>query len=474
MKRYRPKTRDIPIVACLVASALAHADGIDVSGVAGPALLLWAIAHPIGTIQALSKVPEIRRNTELFQIAFKQCEAEQKNIPPSFDIDSFVDEGARLTSDEIFEFLAKRKVKAIYIRPQPINGSELLRFGSGGREGGWTYARQDVRDPPNAAYIKLEILGKDAGHCLPDSWMPHGQRERYESAPLLPNTCLAGTFTDKPEARYVIRYRPTDVILDKQFGVWAILDLSTNREIASLTTIDTPANPSWGAVSCSAPYTALVWRIRPDVRLASGRVMDEVQVVASPSINEIGTQLEPPIAVRAEVSRFTAPTRGTHNFQKTFQRQYSNAGWEAAVAEASQVGFGNYGPGLIDWRAKTLTYLRVEGSTPLSSSLTVVANAQGYYVLQRNWQDMLPRRLIRYNQQGRFEWAVDIRTDGPECASFPWAIETLPTTIVLRNPACDKGTTGINWTIKKEDIPYFRRSESKSLTAEQTSRGTTR
>lgn len=72
----------------LACATTAQAAAPDYTGLAGPAVFLWAIGHPVETLKGL----------------------------------------ASLRADLIHELLLKRHVKALDVRPQPVNDGKAFQF----------------------------------------------------------------------------------------------------------------------------------------------------------------------------------------------------------------------------------------------------------------------------------------------------------------------------------------------------------
>lgn len=453
----RTKVRQIIIITMMSWSCTSQAGTSDPIGVAGPALLFLAITNPLSTLQALSKIPDERRRTELFTMAWKQCDEEAKSLPEFFDIDSFIDDGAGLQTSLIFELLIKRRIKSIYIRPSPINNGQDFRLGipDGSNERVWHISQSAVPNLNQAVYAKLELASLPSGACLPAYAMPSDASTRIGRAPMLPDTCLAVTYTDRPQARFALTYRPSAKVLETQFGYWSIVDLTSNSPIASLTTIDSPSSPGRGAggrSDCRAPYSVLAWKIAPAAVQKSSMTVQEVKVQPSIRPSDIASRIGPlklvtPVVTNLSHTKSEAKIR--------FSAEIYSEGWQLAVSEAKQNGWGHYGSSILDWEQLTLKELLANEDTKVYGRWAVATSDKGFFVFPDDWKRSEKNLLARYDASGSFEWAVEINRSWDRCSIRPLAVETTPTSIVLRAPCGDK--EGVSWEISKKDIPYYER-----------------
>lgn len=449
-----------------VVSTLALAG--DTAGVSGSLWFLWGLGRdPIGVMQGLGGNADEERRRKLYGMAIKRCEAETKLLPDAFDITSVIDEGASLRSDLIYELLVRRGVRAIYVQPMlgvtGTNGIKFLRYGlpNGEGSGDWTYK---PAVPLPLPFIKLELASRESGRCAanPEFSRPNdGGDDRFSRPPLLPNTCLAISTTNKPDAQVVLRYLSAKDIGDEEFGRWSLVDILNGKVIASLTTIDIPPRVSSEArhgasTDCRSPYSVLAWRVQPKT-LHGGEFSVEMHDVApDPPISELWKQKRSLTPIIPTVTRSLDPKYGSDKYKLLFGEDLYPIAWSTAVAEAVSSGRGHYVHSILDWNTRKLGRLRDDDMKKGYSSVMVRAADAGYFVFSNDWRGSDSEQLLaRYNHEGKLDWAVKIAATGPNCFGGPRAVEVSPTHIALRTPSCDGGIAGTNWEIRKLDIPFY-------------------
>lgn len=469
------------MIPALCLTSLAYAAASDYSGLAGPAMLLWAISHPIETIKGLFRIPGDRRRQEAYAHAIAKCQAEERTLPNSVEIDSFIDEGAALRGDLIYELLLKRNVKAIYVRPQPVGDGKELRYGypDGEYIGQFTYPASASPQPKGSRYIKLELGHEDEKNCLPEGWTPLYIQDRYKIPPALPKTCLAYSFTDKPQTHYALRYDPTRRIANEQFGIWSIVDLATQKAIVSLTTVDSPPQvSSGGPADCRSPYTVLAWRIKPDSNSQNTYLVKQTTIVASPSFPELIAKSDSLPLIQMSTAK--TPFRNGE-WEAGGSVSALRTRWHEAVDEAKKSGVGHYsgeGAGyrfspdyrieagahgrgrLLDWSTRNLIGLQlVETGSVVRGSINwdVSASERGFLVFTNEWGNGKSQIVARYSINGTLDWAVQVpRVPKPgNCGFGPREAWTTDAEIVLSQPSCNN-TEGTEWRIKKRDIPFYK------------------
>lgn len=141
-------------------------------------IFLYSIIHPVETIKEISKLNEQERNMELRRLAIKQCEAEARELPETFDIDEFVDEGASLRTTLLLKLLIDRQVRAIYVRPIKESNAWRIARPDGGMDSIWRAADSTL------GYVKLEFGYRSSGKCLPEKQMPIYQWRQFDNPPL--------------------------------------------------------------------------------------------------------------------------------------------------------------------------------------------------------------------------------------------------------------------------------------------------
>lgn len=474
----RRRTAGIAVAIQLIGfTSWAFAAAPDYTGLAGPAIFLWAISHPIETIKGLSKIPAERRRQEAYRLAITQCEAEEKILPKSVEIDSFIDEGAALRGKLIYELLLKHNVKAIYV--QPTGDSKKLRYGypDGEGLGNFTYPASEATQPKGSRYIKLELGREDENTCIPAAWAPLYTQDRYKIPPALPKTCLAYSFTDNPQTHYALRYKATQKISDEQFGMWSIVDLTTNKALASLTTVDIPPRVNSGEpLDCRSPYTVLAWRIQSDPSKLNPFRVKQTTVVASPPFLDL-------IAKRDGLPLLQMRTIKTPFSSGEWGQTALHARWHDAVFEAKTSGIGHYlgnkagyrmsqddriyegahGAGhLLDWSQRNLIGLQLtETGTQIRKSINwdVSTSEGGFLVFTTDWGKDNNQIIARYNISGTLDWAVQIPgvTELNGCGFGPRQAWATDTEIILSQPSCNN-KEGIEWRLQKKDISFYKLS----------------
>lgn len=458
-------------------------------------MFLWAITHPIETIKALAQLPADKRRQEAYRLAIAQCEAEEKLLPKSIKIDSFVDEGAALRGDLIYELLLKRNVKAIYVQPQPTDDGKALRYAypDGEYIGRFAYPASKAPQPTGSKYIKLELGREEEGNCLPAGWTPLYIQDRYKIPPALPKTCLAYSFTDNPQTHHSLRYEQNQKVSDEQFGTWSIVDLATNKAIASLTTVDLPPRVNSGGPSdCRSPYTVLAWRIRPDPNKQNLFAVSQSIVVASPPFLELIAQRDslPLIQTRAAKTPFAKGEWEAGSNQTAL-----HARWQDAVDEARHSGMGHYdgqGAGyrlspdyqiyegahgrgrLLDWGQRNLIGLQlVETGTQIRTGINwdVSASEGGFLVFTTDWGKDENQLVARYNGDGMLDWAVQIPgvLEIKGCGFGPRQAVATDTEIVLSQPSCNN-KEGTEWRLQKGDISFYKNPAARARKPNTSSR----
>ena len=429
---------------------------------------------------SVSRIPENKRQ-DAYSLAIKQCRAEEKLLPKTIGIDSFIDEGAALTGDLIYELLLKRNVRAIYIRPQPTDDGTALRYAypDGEYIGHFTYPISTASQSKGAKYIRLELGHEEEGNCLPAEWTPLYVQDRYKIPPALPKTCLAYSFTDKPDTNHSLRYEKSQNFSETDFGVWSIVDLASNGVIASLTTVDLlPRVSSGGPSDCRSPYTVLAWRITPNPNKQSGFAVRQSIVVASPPFPELVAQRDRLPLIQAMTAK-TPFVKG--EWEAGGSESALHARWQKAVDEARHSGLGHYdgqGAGyrfspddrieqgahgrgrLLDWTQRNLIGLQlVETGTKIRTGITwdVSASEGGFLAFTTDWEKNSNQIVARYSRDGTLDWAV--RFPGvPEitgCGFGPRQARATDTEIVLSQPSCNN-KEGTEWRIQKGDITFYK------------------
>jgi hypothetical protein len=469
------------MVGWLCCAASAHAAAPDYTGLAGPALFLWALGHPLDTIKGLASVPAERRRQEAFRMATAQCEAEQKGLPESIEIDSFIDEGAALRGDLIYELLVKRSVKAIYVRPQPVSDGRAFRFAypDGSHIGSFTYPASSAPQGAAAQYLKLEVGREEDGNCLPAAWTPVYAQERYKVPPALPKVCLAYSFTANANTRHALRYQKSQTVAGEQFGTWSIVDLTAGKALASLTTVDLPTRIlSGGPSDCRSPYSVLAWRIQPDKQQNNPFALRPSIVVASRPFPQLIADREnlPLVPVQTVKTPYTAG-----EWEAASSPTAQQARWQQAVHEATRQGIGHYdgqgagyhfsadyriyagphGKGrILNWKQGSLVGLQlVETGTEIRSGINwdVSASEGGFLAFTTNWDTNQHQIIARYDIEGTLSWAVRIhgQLGIRGCGFGPGQAWATPTEIVLKQPSCH-GREGMAWRLEKAAIAFYR------------------
>lgn len=471
---------------CCVTTSCASDRGY--MGLAGPAIFLWSVTHPIDMIEALAKLPAEKRRLEAYRLAITQCEAEEKFLPKSIQIDSFIDEGAALRGNLIYELLLKRNVKAIYVQPQPTNDGKALRYAypDGDYIGRFTYPAANAPTSASAKYIKLELRNEEEGNCLPANWTPLYIQDRYKKPPALPKTCIAYSFTDNPQTQYSLRYNKSQKIAGEQFGTWSIIDLLANQPVASLTTVDIPPTVSSGGPSdCRSPYTVLAWRIKPGLSRRNLFAVKESIVVASPSFLELIDQKERLPLVQATTTK-TPFVKGEWEADSSNTALYAR--WKEAVDEAVNSGLGHYegqGAGysfspdyqiyegahgrgrILDWGQRNLIGLQlVETGTQIRNGINwdVSASEGGFLVFTKEWRKGENPLVARYNINGSLDWAIQV-SGTPEingCGFGPRQALSTDTEILLKQPSCNN-KEGTVWRLPKKEISFYKTQFVKEL-----------
>lgn len=453
--------RSLTFVTVLVWSSVPRAEAPDYSGFAGPLVFLWAISHPISTIQALSQIPADRRRRELLSLAWKQCEAEIKLIPSSFEIDAFVDEGAALHSTLMLELLINRKLRAIYVKPFRVVDSNTYNL-----SGFWNISGEKIPQPLGAIFAKIELAKEGQAQCVPKQDLPIELRHRVGRVPLLPDTCIALSFTDKPQASHALKYFATNTVYGEQFGIWSMVSLDDGKPIASLTVFDSLSVPLFGSpTDCRAPYSVLAWRIKPTVTSEKTLIVDEIEVRPNLPLSQIQSKFGPISSVEPKVTK--SPYSAADN-KLLFKTEIYDEGWKTAVDEAKKTGWGHYGSRLLDWKRMSLKKLNIAEPGGFSSNWKVASGGSGFFVFPADWRANNRKLLARYDASGNFEWAIEVSAILNECTLAPLRVDTTPTSIFLRSPNCEK-TDGTNWEIIKNDIPFYSAKNTKSSIVSQTS-----
>ncbi|GAB2904542.1 hypothetical protein GCM10027046_37660 [Uliginosibacterium flavum] len=409
-------------------------------------------------------------------------------MPQSLEIDSFIDEGAALRGDLIYELLLKRNLKAIYVQPQPTDDGKALRYAypDGDHIGRFTYPAAIAPKSASAKYIKLELHNGEEGNCLPADWTPLYIQDRYKKPPALPKTCLAYSFTDNPQTQYSLRYNKSQKIAGEQFGTWSIVDLLANQPIASLTTVDLPPSVNSGGPSdCRSPYTVLAWRIKPDPSRRNLFAVKQSIVVASPSFLELIDQKESLPLVQTRTTK-TPFVKG--EWEAGSSNTALHARWQEAVDEGIRSGVGHYdgqdaghwfssdyriyegahGSGrILDWGQRNLIGLQlVETGTQIRTGINwdVSASEGGFLVFTREWKKGENPLVARYNINGSLDWAIQI-PGAPVingCGFGPRQALSTDTEILLKQPSCNN-KEGTVWRLPKEDISFYKTQIVKVL-----------
>lgn len=406
-------------------------------------IFLYSIIHPVETIKEISKLNEQERNMELRRLAIKQCEAEARELPETFDIDEFVDEGASLRTTLLLKLLIDRQVRAIYVRPIKESNAWRIARPDGGMDSIWRAADSTL------GYVKLEFGYRSSGKCLPEKQMPIYQWKRFDSPPFLMDSCITATYVDKPSARYALRYAPSKNVLGKQFGYWTISDLESNRSIAQLTTVDDPTTPSSENYHhCGAPYSSLADRIKP-LTNSKFRPVTVKNTKVTPNIfpGEIEASFGelPSVIPAISNTTFSSDEEGY-----LFNWMSSVESWRKTITEAKREKIGHYGERLLDLDRQELKSLKTSSDDRYGWEVTALQN--GFMVFSANWRRGDSNLLARYDAQGRLEWAVKVVDTLDGCSIRPRsaAVIAASDSIILYG-LCKQGQ-GTSWTIKKSSI----------------------
>lgn len=413
----------------------------SLASVEGIALFLYSITHPLETIKDISASSERERAMARRQIAMKQCEAEIRELPDTFEIDEFIDEGASLRTTLLLKLLVDRRVSAIYVRP--IKDKHFLRI-----------ARADSGEIWRAAdgtsnYVKLEFGFRASGKCLPEELIPSDVTRTFDRPPYLLDSCITATYVDHPTAKHVLRYMAPANATGTQLGYWTILNLESNRTVAQLTSDDDPTTPSSGFYQdCACPYSSLADRIRPLTNKAT-RPITLRNITVSPNIfpGEIESTLG---KVPNVIPIISGVTFNSIEEAALFNQANSKEGWEKAVTQAKKERIGHYGGSLLDLDQQELKSLKTFPDNRYGWDVTAFQN--GFVVFPANWKRGEPNLLARYDARGKLEWAVKVLDSLDGCAFQPRspAVRATANSIILYG-LCKEGQ-GNSWTINKSSI----------------------
>ena len=413
--------------------------GVQASGPEGVALILYMITHPIETLREISKAPERERKNELRRLTIKQCEAEARALPETFDIDEFIDEGASLRTTLLMKLLIDRQVRAIYVRPIKDENVWRVARPDGGHSSLWRVTEGAE------GYVKLAFGYRSSGKCFPEKQMPIDQ-STFDRPPFLMDSCITATYVDKPSARYALRYVPSETALGvTALGYWTITDMELNRSIAKLITDDDPNTPiSINYQSCAAPYSSLADRINPQSKNNLHPITVRNTTV-TPNIfpSEIAVAYGSLPSVDPIISN---ATYSSDEEDLLFNWNTSSKAWPKAITEAKKEKIGHYGERLFDFDHRELKSLKTFPDN--RHGWQVSALQKGFLVFPADWKRGESNLLARYDAQGKLEWAVKVVDSFEGCSFRPLSASvTGASDSIVLHGLC-KERQGTSWTIR--------------------------
>lgn len=339
-----------------------------------------------------------------------QCDLEQKQLPASFNLDGFVDEGAALRKASLLQLLSERRIKFVEIRVRAgSDGSARIVLPDGDQEPAWTLPTA------SSPFIRLQLgqVGDPACAAL-----PYGVADRVDRIPFLPDTCITMTGLAVPTARYALTLRPGATPDAKQYGLWALVDRTNSANQMTLTTSDTSDSVSAGQLpragqssfsDCRSPHTVIADRLGGADRSRFEQWPQLVSLekrTASPDVVSVsqGTRSVPLLVPEIESTQYSEDETSL-----IFSPEGHKSAWEQAVNKARVFGSASHGANLLDWSNRRLVTL-APTATKDPYPWQVFAVNNGFIVLptSRSWYDTESSLVARYSRDGAFLWAVRI------------------------------------------------------------------
>lgn len=394
---------------------------------------------------------------EVWLAAQAHCEKELNSIPPTINLEGFLDDAAALRKSTLLELFEERRLKFIEVRVQSHwDKPPSIAYPNGQGESGW-----EINQPANS-YIRLELSNKDNPRCLEP---PYGIKSEINRPPFLPNTCIAGTVLEKPTARYILYLEEKGSPKDGKFGTWVLLDSETNMRLASLTTSDKHEKIVPGYIApieqrnttdCRSPNTTIVNRfLNANDKQVSPQLLTTKVITAdiSPDILSADSSAHRTYATETVLEHSEEEARHLF-YPEIFLEQ-----WQLSVEKAQRRRWAGYGSKLIDWKNQQLLSLKVKQDT---WPWHVLATEAGFFVFStsREWQSNDENLLVHYTPEGKLIRAVRIETDSaqkekPICGHFmPRAIELTEDRIKLIS-GCSAGrlyAKSVVWSISRDAV----------------------
>lgn len=421
-------------------AGISHSGTSDVSGVVNLLAPLYFITHPLEYLEYLKDRPKREKELEYISRATRDCEKSIAALPDYIYLEDYVDEGGGNTTDTILKQLSNGNIKSIYsrLRPSP-NAKGRNKFAWGGDQvGEWSVPDNEV-----GSYIKLGLASADSQTCLPDKWMPSNVKEKLNSPPFMPGTCITGKLTDSPETPYHLRYIPNGTFMDFNIGKWVIENTKTNEILVFAPSTEKLGGPYPGW-SCLSSHYILLNKIRSINKSDSPFVITEQTINLSPSPNEIIGG--PDQAKKINVKQNIIEHINSDDYLKFNPGFYSNW-WSALVEKSKENGFSHTMNLAFSAKTRLLTKYESKAGWPWK----ILSTSNGVFVL--SWGSKSNRNenwLIHYDLKGSFISKYVVLEQESECSSSPGSIEIKKNAIFLYG-LCGQHR-GVVWEIQKKDL----------------------
>lgn len=421
------------------------------------------------TFLGANNPPSGYQSSPYFGKASHQRDQEVLSLPARFYTESLVTEGAVLRNDILFDMLSKRGLRFIEVKIRRITTKENENKGYVSmiyldQEKPITVSAQGIA----AAYARIELADSRSPNCIKTEDLPESLTYRINNPPILPDTCLAVTFIEKPQAKMALAYDNKHP-WGHPYGYWSLIDRDTNKTLFSLTSADSATQPSNG----NSGHRDLALRIWNWLGYSSEgyRAVKQSIVVADPPFSDVIANKEnlPLIQMtRSNISSTTkeweSQTNEVHARWQGAVNKAAHSGWSDFAAEGAGYYFtdnyriraGAHGKGrILDWARKDLIGIQLVetgASIPGSIKWEVSASERGFLAFTNQWEKASRQVVARYNLNGKLEWAFQIHGEAVVgCGFGPGHARETKTDIFLLQPNCP-GKQGKEWRIPKVNI----------------------
>lgn len=166
------------------------------------------------------------------KVATHACEDDIQRLPKKIETESVIDEAAFLKWENVKNLLVLRNLGFVEVRVRRHDGYEKVRY-LHPSEGDTLKIANRLKE---GEVVRLDI--GDRGHeaCIDAS----------NNFSLSPGRCIRMRVSTQPTAQYSVHHSFDDVPVSLAVGNWVLVDRFRNREVARISTYDTPGHAQLG------------------------------------------------------------------------------------------------------------------------------------------------------------------------------------------------------------------------------------